>query len=141
MHLLWSLIGTIAVGATIQWQPAPGPLLTRWAKEVSPDNVWQAYPRPQLVRRCDWHCLNGLWNYAIRQKDDSRPTSWDGKILVPFCVESALSGVKKQVGPEHRLWYHRSFSISKPAPNRRWLLHFGAVDWEATVWVNAIKVG
>ena len=80
-----------------EWKPAKGQLMTRWAKDVSPDNVLPEYPRPQMVRK-DWQNLNGLWDYAIRPKDEPKPEKWDGKILVPFPVESALSGVMKNVG-------------------------------------------
>ena len=122
------------------WQPAKGPLMTRWAKRVSPEKVHPEYPRPQMVRK-DWKNLNGLWDYAIEPKDNPQPENFDGKILVPFPAESALSGVMKPVGEENRLWYKRTFEIPKKWSNRRVLLHFGAVDWDTTVWVNGTKVG
>ena len=122
------------------WKPVEGQLLTRWAKQVAPDKAWEEYPRPQLVRHA-WSNLNGLWDYAIRPKDESAPQSYEGKILVPFAVESALSGVKKPVTPEQRLWYHRTFELPDAAQGKRWLLHFGAVDWHAQVWVNGRNVG
>jgi hypothetical protein len=123
-----------------EWSPAKGPLATRWTKEVRPDNAWREYPRPQMVRP-EWQNLNGLWDYAIRPKDEGRPDSFDGRILVPFPVESALSGVMKRVGAGNRLWYRRSFDIPGAWSGKRVLLHFGAVDWEATVWVNKKEVG
>jgi hypothetical protein len=130
--------------ACAEWKPAEGPLMTRWAKEVSPQNVHPEYPRPQMVRE-DWLNLNGLWDYAIRPKDAAKPESFDGQILVPFPVESALSGVMKPVGPDNRLWYRRTFTIpekwSWSPGTKRLLLHFGAVDWDATVWVNGKEVG
>src|SRR5690606_454002 len=110
------------------WKPADGPLTTTWAEEVSPENVRAEYPRPQMVRP-KWTNLNGLWDYAIVPRGAERPERWDGEILVPFAVESALSGVKKMVGPENRLWYRRTFAAEKPAEGGRLLLHFGAVDW------------
>lgn len=122
------------------WKPVEGQLLTRWARQVTPDKAWEAYPRPQLVRPL-WTNLNGLWDYAIRPKDEEAPQAYDGKILVPFPVESALSGVKKPVTPEQRLWYHRTFELPNAAQGQRWLLHFGAVDWHAQVWVNGRHVG
>ena len=76
------------------WKPAEGPLMTRWAETVSPENAHPEYPRPQMVRK-DWLNLNGLWDYAIRPKDAAKPDSFDGQILVPFPIESALSGVMK----------------------------------------------
>jgi len=123
-----------------KWQPAKGPLITQWAKEVSPDNVHPEYPRPQMVRE-EWLNLNGLWEYAIRPKDDPQPKDFDGEILVPFPVESALSGVMKRVGPENHLWYQRIFEIPHDWSGKRVLLHFGAVDWESTVWINGKQIG
>lgn len=126
--------------AGAEWQPAKGPLMTRWAKDVSAENVHPEYPRPQMVRR-DWLNLNGLWEYAIQPKDQRQPENFDGQILVPFSVESALSGVMKPVGQDNRLWYRRTFEIPQQWSGKRILLHFGAVDWDTTVWVNGKKVG
>jgi hypothetical protein len=122
------------------WKPAQGPLNTRWTKDVSPDNAWREYPRPHMVRP-DWVNLNGVWQYAIAEKDSDRPATWAGDILVPFAVESALSGVRKPVSPEQRLWYRRSFERPALTGDQRLLLHFGAVDWQSTVWVNGQQVG
>ena len=122
------------------YEPVQGHIMTRWAKNVSPRNVHREYPRPQMVRK-DLQNLNGLWEYAIRPKDQSHPQEFDGKILVPFAVESALSGVGKPVGKENRLWYRRTFDIPKKWSGRRTLLNFGAVDWDATVWINDIQIG
>jgi beta-galactosidase/beta-glucuronidase len=121
------------------WKPAEGPLATPWTPQVSPRNALPEYPRPQMTRT-DWTNLNGLWDYAIRPKDDRRPEKFEGRILVPFAVESALSGVQRPLKPDQRLWYHRTF----PAPalqGKRLLLHFGAVDWRADVYVNGVPVG
>jgi len=122
-------------------------LSTRWAKEVSPTNALIEYPRPQMVRT-NWQNLNGLWEYAITSKDGTAPTQFDGQILVPYPIESALSGVKKIVQPNQNLWYKRTFylpvtlSLSKCATHHsQLLLHFGAVDWQATVFVNGKEVG
>jgi hypothetical protein len=122
------------------WQPAEGPLATRWTKEVSPENALPEYPRPQMVRE-KWTNLNGLWEYAIRSASEDRPKRWDGEILVPYPVESALSGVMKSVSPEQKLWYRRSFDWTPSERESRLLLHFGAVDWKCMVWVNDKKVG
>ena len=122
------------------WKPAAGPLMTRWAKDVTPTNVHREYPRPQLVRN-EWECLNGLWEYAIKPKAEDRPAAYEGSILVPFPVESALSGVMRRVGPEERLWYRRSFALPKTWSTKRVLLHFDAVDWEATVWLDGKQLG
>ncbi len=123
-----------------KWKPAEGPLMTRWAKDVSPSDAHSEYPRPQMVRK-DWQNLNGLWEYAIVAKDAQQPEEFDGQILVPFPVESALSGVMKPVGENNRLWYRRAFEIPSKWKNQRVLLHFGAVDWETRVWVNGKEVG
>jgi len=123
-----------------QWQPAAGSLMTRWAKDVSPANALPEYPRPQLARDA-WQNLNGLWDYAIADKDASQPAKWDGQILVPFPVQSALSGVMKPVTEKQRLWYHRTFKLARGWRGRNILLHFGAVDWEAIVWVNGKQLG
>src|SRR5688572_6368992 len=122
------------------WQPAKGPLMTRWAKDVSPDKVLPEYPRPQMARK-EWTNLNGLWDFAVRPKEEPTPTQWDGQILVPFPIESALSGVMKPVSEKERLWYRRSFARPAMAKDGRLLLHFGAVDWEATIYVNNKQVG
>ncbi|WP_020472138.1 glycoside hydrolase family 2 protein [Zavarzinella formosa] len=138
MNLRWIILGlTALIGAPLtaaDWKPAPGPLLTKWGKELKPDGVWKEYPRPQLSRS-QWQNLNGLWDYAITPKDAKKPEKWDGQILVPFCVESSLSGVGKTVGDEKALWYHRTF---KPvaAKGTRTILNFGAVDWQATIYLN-----
>jgi hypothetical protein len=131
---------SIAVLSAADWRPAAGPLLTRWAHDVTPQNVLPEYPRPQLVRQ-DWHNLNGLWDYAIVDRASARPTQWAGQILVPFPVESALSGVMQSVGPEKRLWYRRTVEVPAAWKTKRLRLHFGAVDWQTTVWVNGTEVG
>lgn len=124
------------------WKAAEGPLMTKWAKEVSPTNVHQEYPRPQLVRE-KWTNLNGLWDYAVRSAGQgaSAPDKYDGQILVPFPIESALSGVMKRVGTDETLVYHRTFKAPELNDGRRLLLHFGAVDWKCEVLVNGKKVG
>jgi hypothetical protein len=116
-----------------------GHIMTRWAKDVAPDKVLPEYPRPQMVRK-EWQNLNGLWEYAIVEKDAPKPEKFQGDILVPFAAESALSGVKKAVGENNRLWYKRSFTVPKEWKGQRVLLHFGAVDWDAKVWVNEKEV-
>ncbi len=115
-------------------------MLSRFAKDVAADTAWRQYPRPQMVRS-RWQNLNGLWDYALTAKDAERPNGFDGEILVPFAIESALSGVKKVPGAERRLWYRRTFSVPPEWADDHILLHFGAVDWHATVTVNGKKVG
>lgn len=122
------------------WKPAPAPLMTKWGKAITADKTpWAEYPRPQLVRK-DWQNLNGLWDYAITKKGDPKPAKWDGKILVPFCAESALSGVGRHPTEKDELWYRRDIDASA-WKGKRVLLHFEAVDWEATVWVNGKELG
>ena len=118
---------------------APG-LRTRWAADVAPERVLPEYPRPQLTRPV-WLNLNGTWEYAIRDSSAAAPASFDGGILVPFPVEAQLSGVARAVTPRQRLWYHRTFRLPAAGADARWLLHFGAVDWDATVFVNGLRVG
>ena len=122
------------------WKPVGDRIVTRWAGAVRPDKVLPEYPRPQLVR-ADWVNLNGLWDYAIVDKAAGRPSVWDGKILVPFAAEAALSGVGKPVGAEKALWYRRTIDVPKKWRRGKVLLHFGAVDWESTVWVNGREAG
>src|SRR5712671_749180 len=125
---------------SIAWQPAPGPLQTRWAKDVSPKNSLPEYPRPQMARN-DWLNLNGLWDLAITAKDAPKPDLFNTQILVPFPVESSLSGVMKPVTENDRLWYRRSFVVPKKWDGQHVLLNFGAVDFEATIWVNGAEAG
>jgi hypothetical protein len=122
------------------WHPAPGPLMTRWAAEVSPTNALPDYPRPQLVR-AQWLNLNGLWDYAVTPSTVAKAEHFDGSILVPFPIESALSGVMKRFNETSTLWYRREFAVPKGWKGKRVRLHFGAVDWHAHVIVNGQPVG
>lgn len=122
------------------WRIATGPLQTPWTAEVSPTNSLPDYPRPQMVRK-EWMNLNGLWDYAITADTMEQPTSYEGKILVPFPVESALSGIMRDLDEQHTLWYHRTFSVPATWAGRRVLLRFGAVDWEARVFINGREMG
>ncbi len=137
---LFLVVLTVVPARAADWQPAEGPLRTRWAAQVTPSNAHPEHPRPQLMRS-GWHSLNGLWEYAILGKDDSQPTSFDGQILVPFPVESALSGVMKKVGPDNALWYRRTFAAPELVDGETLRLHFGGVDWHAKVWINGSEVG
>ena len=114
-------------------------MLTQWGEQIHPDKVWQEYPRPQLKRE-NWINLNGLWDYAVTAKDQKTPDAWIGKILVPFAIESALSGVKQPFTPTDALWYRRSIEVKKKR-NRRYRLNFEAVDYESKVWINGKEVG
>lgn len=121
-------------------KPVSFTLQTRWINEVSSVNALTEYPRPQMARN-RWQNLNGSWEYAITKKKVEQPTKFDGIILVPFCIESALSGVKKTVQADQLLWYKKKFNNSARPGDHRILLHFGAVDWQATVYVNGNEVG
>ena len=122
------------------WQPVAGHLLTRWAAEIDPENAWRSYPRPQMTRP-EWLNLNGLWEYAITPRHQKAIAKFDGSILVPFSIESALSGVKRPLHPKERLWYRRIFNVPLEWQEQRILLHFGAVDWETQVWLNGQVAG
>src|SRR5205823_14819642 len=125
------------------WQAAKGPLTTRWAKDVSPDKALPEHPRPQMARQ-EWLNLNGLWDFAIREQKSEvgqMPDRYDGQILVPFPVESALSGVMKNITEKDRLWYRRAFDVPRKWKGQRVLLHFGAVDFETAVFVNGKPQG
>ena len=123
-----------------EWKPVEGKMMTPFGKKVTVDNVWKEYPRPQMVRP-EWKNLNGLWEYAIRPVAIENITAYDGQILVPFCAESALSGVGKTVKKENNLWYRRSFQIPENWKGKQVLLHFGAVDYATTIWINGKKAG
>ena len=132
------LITHLGFSQQTAWKIVEGRIQTPWAEKVNPSSVLAEYPRPQMVRD-PWMSLNGLWDYAIKQQGDAVPTAFDGKILVPFAIESALSGVGKNVGKENHLWYRRTVSIPSSMKNKTVLLHFGAVDWQSDVYVNGKK--
>ena len=123
-----------------QWKPAGDKIKTSWGEQLDPKNVLPEYPRP-IIERNDWKNLNGLWNYAITPKGAQAPATYQGEILVPFAVESSLSGVGKMVNEKEELWYQRTFEVPTNWRGKQVLLHFGAVDWKADVWVNDVKVG
>ncbi len=126
--------------ANAQWAPAGDRIKTPWAEKIDPNNVLPEYPRPQMTRS-EWKNLNGLWDYAIRKKGEAQPATYDGKILVPYAVESSLSGVMKTVNNDQELWYNTTFDVPKNWKGKDIVLHFGAVDWKADVFVNDVFVG
>jgi beta-galactosidase/beta-glucuronidase len=124
------------------WQVVSKKILTPWAEKVNPADPLPEYPRPQMIRNNNWKNLNGLWQYNILPKDQTTvPSSFAGNILVPYAVESALSGVGKTVGKDSVLWYKKSITIPSFTKNKNTLLHFGAVDWQCDVFVNGTNVG
>ncbi|MHA1671331.1 MAG: glycoside hydrolase family 2 protein [Promethearchaeota archaeon] len=128
------------MGNEKKWNPIKDQILTRWVKDIDLKKPLPEYPRPQLKRE-EWLNLNGLWDYAILPKEDQEIKKYEGKILVPYPLESALSGVKKRLLPDQRLWYHRKFTIPEKWINGRIFIHFGAIDWEASVWINDNEAG
>ena len=131
---LTAMVATAAGG----WRQMPG-MKTEWGEKVTPENAWREYPRPQMVRD-GWTNLNGLWQYAVTKDAPGRPAKWDGEILVPFVIESALSGVGRLVEPDETLWYRRSFDTDLK-PGERLLLHFEQADFRAMVYVNRREIG
>ena len=129
-----------SLGVSAQWKPAGDRIKTSWAEQINPENVLPEYPRP-IMERGEWKNLNGLWQYAIVDKGARTPQAFDGEILVPFAVESSLSGVQKRIDDTKELVYQRTFEVPSAWKGKQVLLHFGAVDWKADVWVNDVKVG
>ena len=129
-----------SMSLSAQWKPAGDKIKTAWAEKIDPNNVLPEYPRP-IMERDKWQNLNGLWDYAILPMGQQEPQTFDGKILVPFAVESSLSGVQKELGKGKELWYRRTFMIPSDWKNKNIILHFGAVDWKAEVYLNNIKIG
>lgn len=132
--------GSILNAPAQAWRPAGDKLKTAWADEVDPACPLPEYPRPTLVRP-EWRNLNGLWDYAILPADAPQPERFDGKILVPYPVESSLSGVQRRLTENEVLWYERRFTVPAGWRQGALLLHFGAVDWEADIYLNGIRVG
>ena len=115
--------------------------LTKWGRSLSEDSVLDEYPRPQLVRD-QWQNLNGKWSYAIAPKRAPQPQHWDGEILVPFCIESALSGVARTLAPSERLWYQRRFNRpSGLGKGQIVYVCFAAVDCSGEVSLNGTTLG
>lgn len=130
------LVLLISSAANCQdYKHVEGHLMTSWGEKITPENAWREYPRPQL-KRSRWENLNGIWEFTLASKDSEKPESFSGNILVPYSVESALSGAGKKVLPDQKAWYRKKFSVPDSWKGMSVLLHFGAVDWETTVWIN-----
>ena len=137
-----TIILTLLIGLSIsaqEWAPVGENIKSEWASKIDPKNPLPEYPRPQMVRS-EWMNLNGLWNYAIT---DANAVSFqpEGKILVPYAIESALSGVGRRIEKNQALWYEREFVLPKKWTGKDILLNFGAVDWSAEIYVNNRQVG
>ena len=135
-----SLVVHLSAAQTPAWEIADGKITTAWSDQVDPARVLPEYPRPQMQRQ-PWMNLNGLWDYGIAPKEQAAAPSYSGKILVPFAVESALSGVAGRVGKDSVLLYRHTVTLPKDFRNKKVLLHFGAVDWKCDVSVNGVAVG
>ncbi|MBQ9447601.1 MAG: hypothetical protein IJU61_13440, partial [Victivallales bacterium] len=120
------------------YQIQPNQLMTPWGEKITPENAWREYPRPHLVRQ-NWQNLNGLWQYAVNERKADRPAEWAGEILVPFAIETPISGVKRLLEPNEQLWYRRVFNVAANTAKERVLLHFGGVDFRTQVFVNGIE--
>jgi len=139
--LVIAVVGLMTIlSVQAQWKPAGDKIKTAWTEKMDVNRVLPEYPRPIMVRE-NWSNLNGLWNYAIRPIGDVCPVRFDGQILVPYAVESSLSGVQKGIKETEELWYSRSFKTPANWKSQKILLHFGAVDWKADIWVNDVKIG
>ncbi|MCF8347054.1 MAG: beta galactosidase jelly roll domain-containing protein [Bacteroidales bacterium] len=135
-----AIFSFLVVSVTAQWEPAGDRIKTSWGEDLDPGNVWPEYPRP-IMERDHWHNLNGLWDYALTPAEAPKPAAFSGKILVPFAIESSLSGVQERVGKDSVIWYQRTFEVPRSWKSEKMLLHFGAVDWRTEVWINGILIG
>ncbi|WP_432713621.1 glycoside hydrolase family 2 protein [Pedobacter sp.] len=139
--LVFSFSSSVIAQQQQQWSLIKDKIATPWAEKVNSKAPLPEYPRPQLVRSANWKNLNGLWSYAITPKAAAEPKTYNGSILVPYPIESALSGVGKTVGKDSILWYRNQITIPSSMRNKEVLLHFGAVDWQSEVFVNGKSVG
>ncbi len=136
---LTATLVTAPQAAAATWVPKTPPLTTPWTSQVSPANALPEYPRPQMVR-ADWQNLNGVWEFSGAPNLNTPPigrTLPEG-VLVPYPIESALSGIMRH---ENYMYYRRTFTVPSTWDGRRVRLNFGAVTWEARVWVNGTQVG
>jgi len=122
------------------WQMKQATIMTQWAADVNPEKPWDLYPRPYLERD-NWINLNGLWEYAITDTDSEKPLEMDGNILVPYPIESAISGVMQRVSKDDLIWYKRELNTDKLKNSEHLILHFEAVDWHAIIWIDDQMVG
>ncbi|HRB79409.1 MAG TPA: beta-galactosidase, partial [Niabella sp.] len=141
MGLTFTLFCCCLLVKAQSWQPVQGKLLTAWADKVNVQQPLPEYPRPQL-KRSQWQNLNGLWQYVLTPSTQvDIPQNFSGNILVPYPLESALSGVGKTMNKDQALWYRKEIEVVKPEKENQLLLHFGAVDWRCEVFVNGVKIG
>ena len=139
MTMKWMMLGVALACGSVQAEKVlcTNALTTVWGRAVTAANAWREYPRPQLVRT-NWTSLNGDWDYAVTSVTTDEPRAWEGKIRVPYPIESPLSGVERKVSPREQIWYHRTFTVA-PSKNTRTILHFERVDFRASVFVNGTE--
>lgn len=139
--ILLLLFSSVRITAqTVLSLPPDFQLTTEWSYRVNPDNPWPEYPRPNM-KRTNWRSLNGRWYFATSGKNDPVPERFRQEIIVPFPVESALSRVKQTIDSTQKIWYKRTFFVPEEWSGKFVLLHFGAVDWETTVYINGTEIG
>lgn len=137
--LLLTLMCTSLSSFGSDWKPAVNTMLTPWGEKVTPENAWRDYPRPQMVRE-NWTNLNGMWKFAVTKNTAAKPTEWKEEILVPFALETPLSGVGHRLASDEVIWYHKTLEV-KSRPKGRMLLHFEGVDHKSMVWLNGKHAG
>ena len=140
LFLLIPLFSSVCTAQRIMYAPPEFRLPTEWTFDVNPDEPLPEYPRPSMQRN-EWKSLNGRWHYTKNGKEDARPVVYEKEIIVPFPVESALSGIYDSISPDDKIWYKRTFFVPDEWSGRFILLHFGASDWETTVFINGIEIG
>lgn len=140
LFLLIPLFSSVCIAQRIMYAPPEFRLPTEWTFDVNPDEPLPEYPRPSMQRN-EWKSLNGRWHYTKNGKEDARPVVYEKEIIVPFPVESALSGIYDSISPNDKIWYKRTFFVPDEWSGRFILLHFGASDWETTVFINGIEIG
>ncbi len=138
--LLFFSFTSISYSQDANWFPVRTTIESVWARKIDPKNLQDAYPRPTLKRE-EWINLNGLWKFSTTGRDAQKPDGYQRHILVPFAPESNLSGVGIKIGPDDKIWYNREFIIPEHWSGKFIKLHFGASDYETTVFVNGKKVG
>ena len=149
MMVALTLMLTFSESACAQstWTKQTAPVMTPWGEQLTAENVWAEYPRPSMKRQ-KWMNLNGIWRYfkrsSVNYDYERNASSFSKAILVPFPVESALSGIMDKSFSSNRRathMYRRTFTLPESFRGKNVLLHFGAVDWRSYVYVNSQLAG